>query len=303
MKFVAPKKLSKAAYAIHKRLVSCANKKHARKVQSFFKTGPGQYGEGDVFLGITAPVLHTIAKEVEETVCLDDVKQLIQSPYHEQRFVALGIIKKKYESAAKVLKRGLKKNQASRKQGSGESMTQDSCAIATSEAKEYYETMKGLITPYVNNWDLVDCFIPHVMGHYLASRSKSERQFLYTWAKDKNIWKRRSAVMTTWGLIRVGEYSDALTLCKMLLNDDHDLMHKATGWMLREIGRNEGGSRPTLTKFLKENVAKMPRTMLQYSIEHLDAAERKKWIEAPSSKKGIRRTTSCSTPLQSGNRR
>eukprot|EP00931_Biecheleriopsis_adriatica_P088521 TRINITY_DN62823_c0_g1_i1.p1 TRINITY_DN62823_c0_g1~~TRINITY_DN62823_c0_g1_i1.p1 ORF type:complete len:305 (-),score=50.66 TRINITY_DN62823_c0_g1_i1:83-997(-) len=273
-----PKSMSKAAAAVHKRLLSSGNKKRALASQSFFKTGPGEYSEGDVFLGIRNPDFHNIIQEVEEMMTLEDTKSLIQSPYHEQRFVALGVIRKKYEIATKAMR---KISKAATKPGTNAQQ----CDMAAA-AKRCYNTMKQLIVPYVNNWDLVDCFVPHVMGDYLLSKPGSERRFLYSWAKHENMWKRRSAVLTTFAFIRAGDYKDALALCKMLLDDDQDLMHKATGWMLREIGRNEGGSKSTLKKFLKDNVANMPRTMLRYSIEHLDAAERARWMQSPSSKKG-----------------
>jgi 3-methyladenine DNA glycosylase AlkD len=219
--------------AIQKEFYAKANKSYANHALRFFKTGPGEYGEGDKFLGIRNPVIREFSKRFIDSP-LKDVEKHIQSKWHEERLMGLIILANKYKKSHKQ-----------------------------NDAKECERIFKLYIKnfKFINNWDLVDCTTPHVMGHHLIDK---DRKLLYTWSKSKNLWKRRMSILTTAWFIRQGDFKDTLKLADILLQDDHDLMHKAVGWMLREVGKKD---RSVLDKFLKPRYQKMPRTMLRYSIE------------------------------------
>jgi 3-methyladenine DNA glycosylase AlkD len=207
--------------------------------QRFFKTGPGQYGEGDQFLGITVPELRKLAKQ-HKTLPLSDLRTLLKSTLHEERMIALYILIIQYEK------------------------TDNKKLIFDF----YIKHRKG-----INNWDLIDTSTPNIMGDYLLEKDKT---LLYKWAKSGTLWERRMSIMATFTFIKNRKFEDALAIADILLNDSHDLIHKAVGWMLREIGNRD---LPTEEKFLKPRYKSMPRTMLRYSIEKFPGPKRKAYLK------------------------
>lgn len=224
---------------------TASNKENARFAQIFFKTGPGQYGEGDIFLGLSVPTSRKIVKKYLNQVTLKDLSQIIKSKFHEERFFVLA-------SLAELSKKANKKN--------------DQKIIKLN--RDFYIKHKK----WINNWDLVDVSAEHVTGAYYFYNSRKD---LFKLARSKNLWDRRIAVITTLYFIRRSDYKTTVQLCKLLLKDKHDLIHKATGWMLREVGKRDI---KVLHKFLKSYAHIMPRTMLRYSIEKLSTTERKKYL-------------------------
>ena len=209
-------------------------------MQWFFKTGKGEYGEGDKFVGIKVPVQRKIAKQFCE-LSLEDLQTLLNSKIHEERLISLLILVAKYDKANEKVKekiyRFYKKN--SRK---------------------------------VNNWDLVDLSAPKIIGTHLLN---SDKKILYKYALSNNLWKKRISIISTYSFIKNHDFKTTLEISDILLNDDHDLIHKAVGWMLREVGKQDIN---TLERFLKTRYNKMPRTMLRYSIEKFAEKKRKKYL-------------------------
>ncbi|HUI68489.1 MAG TPA: DNA alkylation repair protein [Nitrospirota bacterium] len=228
------------AQEIRTRLRRLANKEKAVTLQGFFKTGPHEYGEGDVFLGITVPKLRNLVKECDG-IPITETATFLKSGIHEERLLAL-----------LILVRAFSKGDASARQ------------------KIYNFYCKN--TRYINNWDLVDLSAPNIVGSYLLDKS---RKTLYEFAKSRDFWKRRIAIMATFCFIKQNEFNEALIISKMLLADDHDLVHKAVGWMLREIGKR---SLSVEEKFLKQHYKKMPRTMLRYAIERFPEEKRRRYL-------------------------
>ncbi len=230
---------------IVRELKKAANPKKAVLLQGYFKTGKGQYGEGDRFLGITVPPQRQIARQFRD-LPLTDLAKLLASNIHEHRFTALEILVMQYE------------------QGS---------------PKEQEQIVKFYLrqTKWINNWDLVDTSAPYILGHFLFKR---DRGVLYKLVRSKNLWERRIAIVATYYFIDQDDFADTLKLSKLLLIDKHDLIHKATGWMLREMGKR---SESTLIGFLDEYAHLMPRTMLRYAIERLAPAFRAQYL----AKKGL----------------
>jgi len=222
----------------------------AKILQRFFKTGKGEYGEGDIFLGIVVPEQRKIAKEFCD-LDTSDLQKLLDSNVHEKRLIALLILIKKYEGAAKQRDGDVKK-----------------------EIFDFY--LKNASKSNINNWDLVDLSAPNIVGNYLIDKNKD---ILYRLAKSSNLWEKRISVLATFAFIRLGEFKDSLEISKILLGDLHDLIHKSVGWMLREIGKRD---KKILEKFLKENYRQIPRTMLRYAIEKFPETERKKWLNRNS---------------------
>ncbi len=218
-------------------LEQLADPKQATLFQGFFKTGKGQYGEGDIFLGIKVPEQRKVAVKYKD-VSLTEVQKLLKSKIHEHRLVTLLILVGKFQKAD------------------------------PSERLSIFDLyLKN--TRYINNWDLVDLSAPYIVGTYLLDK---DRNILYTLAKSTLLWERRIAVLATFTFIRNDDFKDSLKIAEMLLHDDHDLIHKAVGWMLREIGKHD---QSTEEKFLKKHYKAMPRTMLRYSIEKFDDKKRK----------------------------
>jgi 3-methyladenine DNA glycosylase AlkD len=226
---------------IQKRLKSLGNPKHAAVSQRFFKTEPGQYGEGDVFIGVRVPVLRKLAKEYTD-LAVDDIAILLRSHVHEERLLALLLLVGSF----------LKGNETAKK-----------------SIFEMYLNNTG----YVNNWDLVDSSAEHIVGAYLMNKSKS---VLYRLAESENLWERRISIMSTFHFIKQHQFSETLKISKMLLSDRQDLIHKATGWMLREIGKRH---LQTEESFLKVHYQKMPRTMLRYAIEKFPEPKRQRYLK------------------------
>ena len=221
-----------------KRIKAESNKQQAKTLQWFFKTGVGEYGEGDVFVGIKMPVQRKIAKEFKN-LNFDDIRELIDSKIHEERMIGLLILLGKYEQ-------GDEKEKVFR---------------------FFIRNRKG-----INNWDLVDISAPKIVGEHLLERDK---KLLYEFAHSKNLWERRIAILSTFTFIRAGKFGTTFKISDILLDDDHDLIHKAVGWMLREIGKKNLNAEE---KFLKPRYKKMPRTMLRYAIEKFPEVKRKKYL-------------------------
>ncbi len=210
----------------------------------FFKTGPGQYGEGDVFLGLSVPEMRILAKEGCD-LPFSDVAILLSDKIHELRLIGLTVLVEKYQKA---------KNDKERK-----------------IIYNFYIKHRAA----ANNWDLVDLSVYKIMGDYLV-RNPKERSILYKFIKSKNMWERRLAMVSTMAFIRSNESEDVLKLAEELLNDKEDLMHKASGWMLREFGKRD---EKKLCQFLDKNIKKMPRTMLRYAIEKFPESKRQKYLK------------------------
>lgn len=219
----------------------------ARLSASFFKTGKGEYGEGDAFLGIRVPGQRMVARRFRD-LPIDDLGALLRDRWHEHRLVAAIILGDRFRRA-----RGA-----------------DRDAIA----RFYLANRRS-----INNWDLVDTSAPRILGEWLLDRP---RGILDRLAASRVLWDRRIAVLATQTFIRNGEFADTLRLAGRLIGDPEDLMHKAVGWMLREIGDRNAG---TLRSFLRKHAARMPRTMLRYAIEKLSPAERRRWLAAGPARK------------------
>lgn len=210
----------------------------------YFKTGPGEYGEGDVFIGVTVPDCRAVAKRFR-SLTRGEVKRLLASEVHEERLVALLILVDQFARA--------KKDPATRE------------AIL----QLYLVNLRR-----INNWDLVDLSAPDIVGGSLLEGG--DRRLLDRLAASRHLWSRRVAMLGCFAFIRRGEHHDALRLAERLVDDEHDLMHKAVGWMLREVGKRVGLE--PLREFLERHAATMPRTMLRYAIERLSDAERRQWL-------------------------
>jgi 3-methyladenine DNA glycosylase AlkD len=223
-------------------LYKIRDKEKAKHLAGFFKTGKGQYGEGDVFWGITVPNQRIIAKGCSDT-SMKEVQSLLKDKVHECRLTALLILIQKYNKAEE-----------------------------TEKEKIFKIYLKN--TKYINNWDLVDLSAPQIVGDFLLDK---DRSVLYKLVKSKNLWDRRIAVLSTFTFIRNKDFKDILVFSEILLNDKHDLMHKAVGWMLREMGKRD---KKIEVEFLKKYCKKMPRTMLRYSIEKFEEKERKAFLLA-----------------------
>lgn len=226
---------------IKKEIKKNANPQKAILLQRFFKTGPGDYGEGDIFLGIMVPVQRSIAKKYKG-LSLKDIKELINSGIHEERLIALFILVDQYEKGDE-------------------------------QKKEDIFTFYHLHRKRINNWDLIDLTAHKISGSYLMDKDKS---LLYKLAESKTIWDRRIAVMSTFYFIKNNIFDDALCIAEKLLNDKHDLIHKAVGWMLREIGNRDIN---TEEGFLDKHYRTMPRTMLRYAIEKFPEKKRLAYLK------------------------
>jgi 3-methyladenine DNA glycosylase AlkD len=233
-----------SAQLVIKELKALAKPNKARDLQRFFKTGPGEYAESDVFLGVVVPQNRRIAKKYSD-LSLSEIKKLIDSDFHEVRFCGLLILVSQFEHAK-----------------------------TRTLQKRYFDFyLRQLKAGQINNWDLIDVTGVR-MGRYLVDE-KSALQTLKKLARSKNLWQRRMSVIFTFAFQKVGDPYPTLTMADLLLKDEHDLIHKAVGWALREMGKKDG---PLLRNYLKVNAHKMPRTMLRYSIEKFSPSERKRWL-------------------------
>jgi len=231
------------AKQIKESLIEIGSEEKAKILSWFFKTGKGQYGEGDLFLGITVPENRMIAKHYINT-SLEELNILISDPYHEVRFCALLILVEQF-----------KKQKENRE-----------------EIVNFYINH----TQYINNWDLVDLSCPSILGNYLLDK---ERSLLDQLISSKLLWEQRIAIVTNLTFIRKGELDDIFRLSEVVLYHPHDLMQKATGWMLREAGKKD---KERLCDFLEKYHTTMPRTTLRYAIEKFDASERAYYMQKPS---------------------
>ena len=226
---------------IHEEFKKLRDQERAAHLQKYFKTGKGEYGEGDVFLGLRVPRIRNIAKKFN-TLSIDEAEEFLQSPYHEERLFALFVLIDLFKKA----------KEEDRK-------------------KIYNLYLKN--TKFINNWDLVDASAGPIVGAYLFKRDKEP---IYTLAQSENLWERRIAIMATSYFIVHNQFSDTLKIAEMLLNDTEDLIHKAVGWMLREIGKR---NLEIEESFLKKYYQKMPRTMLRYAIEKFPEEKRKSYLK------------------------
>lgn len=228
---------------IEKAMYALQNEEQVPVLMRFFKTGKGQYGEGDKFLGIKVPYTRNVAKQYWKLCTQAQVEDMITSPYHEIRLCALLIVVQKYRHA-----------------------TGD-------EERKMWVDFYLAHTAYINNWDLVDLSCYEILGPWYSSRDK---QVLYNMARTGHMWEQRIAMVSTMNWVRSGKYEDCLRIADILLHHEHDLIHKAVGWLLREVGkRNE----PLLKDYLRTRYSGMPRTTLRYAIEKFSPEERAKYIK------------------------
>ena len=225
---------------IRRRLRALANPRQAAILQRFFKTGPGEYGEGDIFLGIKVPVLRKLSREFEG-VGAGGAARLLRSRRHEERLLALLILVRRYERGGVDEKQRL-----------------------------YALYLKH--TRHINNWDLVDLSAPNIVGAHLEHRA---RRVLYRLARSTRLWERRIAILATFHFIRRREFADTLAIAARLLDDEQDLIHKAVGWMLREVGKRDQAAEEA---FLRQHYRRMPRTMLRYAIERFPDPLRRRYL-------------------------
>lgn len=236
-----------ASQIIHE-LENCGNPAKAVHLSRFFKTGKGQYGEGDRFMGVTVPEQRGIAKKYA-TAGLPVLEELIASPFHEQRLTALLILILKYRKSS-----------------------------SETEKENYVRFYLGH-TRFINNWDLVDLSCYPLLGHWLEDK---DRSLLYGLAESDNLWEQRIAIVSCMHFVRKGDFKDCLSIAEKLLLHPHDLIHKATGWLLRETGKK---NQDVLTAFLQKHSLQMPRTMLRYAIERFPEEERKRWMKREETNK------------------
>lgn len=232
--------MNKKIAAIQKELRRSGNKVIATHSQRFFKTGKGEYGEGDKFLGIRVPVLRKMARK-HRGIAIDEVSHLLKSQFHEERLLAVFMLVDIFKKASEKDKN-----------------------------KIYALYLDS--TKFINNWDLVDCSAEHIVGAYLQAIDKKP---LYNLAKSSSLWKRRISIISTFHFIKHNKFTDTLKIAKILLHDEEDLIHKAVGWMLREVGKRDSEAEE---RFLKKHYKNMPRTMLRYAIEKFPEEKRKCYL-------------------------
>jgi 3-methyladenine DNA glycosylase AlkD len=233
-------KEARTAALVRRLLRESADPEKAAFLPRFFKTGPGEYGEGDRFYGVAVPDCRRIAKAARD-LSDRELESLLSSPMHEEREVALMVMAARFE-------RGDERE----------------------KSRVFRLYRKNLAR--VNNWDLVDGSAPAIVGGYFENRYRGQ---LYRWARSKNLWERRIAMLATFRYIKEGDFKDALAIARVLRDDEHDLLHKAVGWMLREVGNRD---REAEERFLRAHHRKMPRTMLRYAIEKFPELRRRAYL-------------------------
>lgn len=226
--------------SLEKDLQKLQDPKKADILSRFFKTGKGQYGEGDIFLGVTVPKQREVAKKYIN-LTLEELQKLLLSKIHEHRLTALLILVDKYKKSEQIEKEKI---------------------------FDFY--LKN--TKSINNWDLVDLSAPNIVGDFLLN---NDRAILYKLAKSENLWEKRISILVTYAFIKNNEFKDTLKISEILLKDSHDLMRKAVGWMLREVGKKD---QKVEEEFLKKHYKIMPRTMLRYAIERFDENKRRFYL-------------------------
>lgn len=230
--------------AARRRLRGLASPQQAAILARFFKTGPGEYGEGDQFVGVKVPVIRQVAREFRD-LPLDQVERLLHSEVHEDRTLALVILVNRFTKG-------------------------------DDSVRERIFDLYLANTGHINNWDLVDISAPQIVGGYLSER---RRTLLYRMAKSASLWERRIAILATLHFIRLNDFADTLKIAEVLLKDREDLIHKAVGWMLRELGKRDT---VTLETFLARHRRAMPRTMLRYAIERFPERKRQEYLKNES---------------------
>lgn len=228
---------------LKKELQKIANPEQAKNLQRFFKTGKGQYGEGDIFLGLNSNQIKVVAKKYPLT--LNDIQKLLNSKIHEERVCALRILVHKYFKTKDI----------------------------ENKKKIFYFYLNN--TSKINNWDLVDLSAPNIIGDYLLN-NYDKKQLIYDLTQSNNIWEKRIAIISTFAFIKKDKFDDTLAISEILLGDSHDLIHKAVGWMLREVGKRD---EEKLENFLKEHYDNIPRTTLRYAIERFEEGKRKRYLQ------------------------
>jgi 3-methyladenine DNA glycosylase AlkD len=232
--------VSLAASTIHREMKNLANPARAAVVSRFFKTAPGQYGAGDRFLGIAVPVIRKLSLKYQD-VSPRTLIRLLNSRWHEERLLALLILIGQY-------------------------------ARADAAGREAIYRLYLGHTARINNWDLVDCSAEHIVGAHLRDGARAQLRRL---ARSRDLWERRIAMLATFHYIKRGEFDDTLRIARILRDDPHDLIHKAVGWMLREVGKRR---RDVEEAFLQQHAKRMPRTMLRYAIEHFPERLRQRYL-------------------------
>lgn len=235
------------------RMIGMKDHAQSEHLKRFFKTGPGEYGEGDRFLGIRVPQTRAIVKDVKGRVKLEQIGLLLESEWHEIRLAGLLLL-------VAEMKRNLP----------GKTDTVEKRIRRGEIARFYLDN-----TAAVNNWDLVDLSTEYIIGPYLRHISPFDHSLLLKLAESNNLWEQRISIVTTLDFIRAGIFNPTLELADKLIDHPHDLIHKAIGWTLREIGKRD---REMLVAYLEMNYSKLPRTALRYAIEHFDERERKAWL-------------------------
>lgn len=227
-----------------KELEKYIDKKKSVDLARFFKTGKGEYGEGDKFLGITVPNIRKVVKEFR-TLSLDELKEFLYSEYHEHRMFAVLVLTCQYESKR----------------------------LQISQTKEEIYNFYLEHRKQINNWDLIDVTCPHIIGAHLYDK---DRAILYEFANSSNLWEKRISIISTFAFIKKNQFDDTLAIADILLDDKHDLIHKAVGWAIRNVGIKDESR---MIEFLKARYKSMPRTMLRYAIEKLDEDLRQKFLK------------------------
>lgn len=240
---------------ILKDLKKVSSRERATGLQRFFKTGKGEYGQGDLFIGIRTPEIRKISKRYLEYLNLEDLDFFLHDKIHEYRLFAVITLIYMYEKTEQI---------------------KDTLQQEKQREKifNYYLENRS----WINNWDLVDVSAPKIVGEFLKDKEKGKRKgrdILYNLVKSDNLWDQRIAIVSTYTFIKDGDFKEILEFSKLLINHEHDLIHKALGWMLREVGKKD---ETVLKTFLDNYANKMPRTMLRYSIERLDEKERRKYL-------------------------
>lgn len=226
---------------ITKEISSLASPEKEKGYLRFFKTGKGEYGEGDKFLGLTSPQLGTLVRKYYKEISFEDIEFILHSPIHEYRMFALSCMVHKFEKYP--------------------------------EERDRIYRMYLVNTKWINNWDLVDVTAPKIVGNYLLDK---DRSILYSLSKSKDLWEQRISILSTFPFITNNELKDTFKISDNLLNHKHDLIHKAVGWMLREVGNKNLEAE---MKFLETRYKNMPRTMLRYSIEKFEESLRQKYLK------------------------
>jgi 3-methyladenine DNA glycosylase AlkD len=226
---------------LRKEMKKASTKSRAKALQRFFKTEPGEYGQGDIFLGLSVPQTRLLAKKFSN-LDIFATQELLDSEIHEERLIALLILVNNYQKSSEEQK---------------------------------YKILNFYLqnTKQINNWDLVDLTAHKILGHYLENKPKD---ILYQLARSSNLWEKRISIISTAHFINNNQFQDTLDIAEILLFDSHDLIHKAVGWMLREIGKRD---LPVLETFLKRHYKKMPRTMLRYAIEKFPETKRQRYLK------------------------